>query len=192
VVQQIGFFAYFFSMPIILIGVWGWSALEAGYAMAFSMAISAIVVPPAARWAERRGYTGLILFGAAVVSCATLWWLLTFDVEPDLWWALVPGLVLQGTGSSIVGNFTSGAALTHVPPHVMGQGNSLHQMSRRVGGAIGVAAAIALLGESADPEALLDGARHVWAMLIGVHVVMSALFIAGQAKGRHALQEVAA
>ncbi len=180
VVQQIGFFAYFFSLPIILIGVWEWSALEAGYAMAASMGVSGAVVFPAARWAERRGYTGLILVGSVIVSAASVWWLLTFETSPNIWWALVPGLVLQGIGSSIVGNFISGSALHHVPQEVMGQGNSLHQMSRRVGGAIGVALTIALLGESQDPATLLSGAHHVWVLLIVVHVVMAMLFLLGQ------------
>jgi EmrB/QacA subfamily drug resistance transporter len=175
VVQQVGFFGYFFALPIILTGVWHWTVLQAGYAMALSMAVSAVVVVFAARFADAHGYTGLILVGAAITAGSAVWWIVTMRVEPDVWLALGPGLVLQGIGSSIVGNLTTAFALRHVPVELMGSANSLHQMSRRVGGALGVALTVALLGTSQDPAELLDGARRSWGLLILVHVVMAGL-----------------
>jgi EmrB/QacA subfamily drug resistance transporter len=190
VVQQVGFFGYFFSLPLILTGVWKWSSLSAGYAMAGSMAVSALVVFPCARWAERRGYTGMVLAGTVLVSVSYIWWLITFSTSPNIGWALVPGLVITGVGSSITGNFASGSALHHVPPEVMGQGNSLHQMSRRIGGSIGVALTIALIGESHDPKALLAGAHRVWILLIVVHGLMAVLFALGSAPSRSARRPI--
>ena len=182
VVQQIGFFSYFFSFPIILTGVWRWSVLRAGYAMAVSMAVSAVVVVLAARFADAHGYTALIVVGTVVAAASAAWWLATFGVTPDVAWALVPGLVLQGAGSSIVGNLTTAAALRGVPAGLMGSANSLHQMARRVGGAVGVAVTVALLGESRDRGALLQGARRAWVLLIVVHVVMGGLVVLAGAK----------
>jgi EmrB/QacA subfamily drug resistance transporter len=187
VIQQVGFFAYFFSSPIILTGVWGWSVLQAGWAMALSMVVSALAIPPAAKWVESRGYTRLVLIGAAIVAAAAVWWLLTFDVTPDVTGALLPGLVLMGVGSSIVGNFTSGAALAHVPTALMGSGNSLHQMARRIGGGIGVALTVALLGETGDPVKLLDGARRVWILLVVVHAAMSVFVWLGRSSSAGSL-----
>jgi EmrB/QacA subfamily drug resistance transporter len=179
VAQQVGFFGYFFSLPIILTGVWNWSVLEAGYAMAVSMAVSAVVIVFAARFADARGYTRLILVGAAIATSSALWWIVTMGTTPDIWLALGPGIVLQGIGSSIVGNLTTGAALKGVPVELMGSANSLHQMSRRVGGALGVALTVALIGASTDPTELLDGARRAWGLLIAAHVLMAAFVVAG-------------
>ena len=188
-VQQIAFFSYFFSLPLILTGAWHWSTLHAGYAMAISMAVSAAVVFPAARWVERHGYTRLVLIGAAIGAASCLWWMLTFKVTPNTWWALAPGLAVFGVGSSITGNFMTGAALRHVPASVMGQGNALHQMGRRIGGAIGVALTIALIGESRDRSPLLAGGRRAWVLLIVVHLLMSVLFLIGQIPQRHRTAE---
>ena len=182
VVQQVGFFGYFFSFPIILTGVWKWSVLRAGYAMAVSMAVSALVVVFAARFADARGYTAIVVVGAAVTAGAALWWLATFRVTPNVAWALLPGLVLQGAGSSIVGNLTTAAALRRVPVALMGSANSLHQMGRRVGGAIGVALTVALLGVSSDRATLLAGARRAWVMLVAVHVLMAGLVLAAHGR----------
>jgi EmrB/QacA subfamily drug resistance transporter len=188
-VQQIAFFSYFFSLPLILTGAWHWSTLKAGYAMAISMAVSAGVVFPCARWVERRGYTRLVIVGAAIGAASCLWWMLTFRVKPNTWWALAPGLAIFGIGSSITGNFMTGAALRHVPASVMGQGNALHQMGRRIGGAIGVALTIALIGESRERGPLLAGGKRAWVLLIVVHVIMTALFLIGQMPNRQRAAE---
>ena len=178
IVQQIGFFGYYFSLPLILTGVWEWSALNAGYAMAGSMLVSAVVAPISGRIADRRGYEGLLLVGCALTAAAAAWWLLNFRLDVRVVAALVPGLVLQGIGSCIVGNLTTGAALRSVPAGLMASANSLHQMARRVGGALGVALVIALLGESRLPAELLIGARRVWVLLIVVHAAMVPLVVA--------------
>jgi MFS family permease len=177
VVQQVGFFGYYFSLPLILTGVWKWSVLNAGYAMAGSMVVSAIVAPFAGRWADRRGDTGLLIVGCALIATANLWWLAFFRVPVQAALALVPALIVQGAGSSIVGNFATAAALRSVPGELMASGNALHQMGRRVGGAFGVALSIALLGESKNPAGLLNGARRVWILMLLVHVLMAALVV---------------
>jgi MFS family permease len=184
IIQQVGFFSYFFSLPLVLTGAWGWSTVEAGWAMAASMFISALVVFPCARWAERHGYNAMIQVGAAMVIAACAWWIITFSTSPNVGWALAPGIVVLGIGSSITGNFVSSSALSHVPPAYMGQGNALHQMCRRIGGGIGVALTIALIGESRDAEPLLHGGQRVWTLLIVVHVLMAATFAMGQVRSR--------
>ncbi|MEY4371626.1 MAG: hypothetical protein RL219_395 [Actinomycetota bacterium] len=184
IIQQIGFFSYFFSLPLVLTGAWQWSSLEAGYAMAVSMAISALVVFPCARWAERHGYNVMIQVGAALVIVSCIWWIITMSTSPNIGWALAPGLVVMGVGSSITGNFVSSSALSHVPAAYMGQGNALHQMCRRIGGGIGVALTIALIGESREPGPLLHGGQRVWLLLIVVHVLMGTTFALGRVRSR--------
>jgi NTE family protein len=177
IVQQIGFFGYYFSLPLILTGVWKWSVLNAGYAMAASMAVSAIVAPFAGRWADRRGYTRLLIVGFVLVASANIWWLTFFHVRVNVALGLAPALVVQGAGSSIVGNFATAAALRAVPSELLASANALHQMGRRVGGAFGVALSIALIGEAKDSSRLLDGARRVWVLMLVVHAIMAALIV---------------
>jgi NTE family protein len=177
IVQQIGFFGYYFSLPLILTGVWKWSVLDAGYAMAGSMAVSALVAPVAGRWADRRGYTRLLMIGCTLVASANVWWLVFFQVRVNVALALAPALIVQGAGSSIVGNFATAAALRAVPGELLASANALHQMARRVGGAFGVALSIALLGEAKNPSVLIGGARRVWVLMIVVHATMAALVI---------------
>jgi MFS family permease len=184
IVQQIGFFGYYFSLPLILTGVWKWSVLNAGYAMAGSMAVSAIVAPVAGRWADRRGFTRLLVVGCTLVATANIWWLTFFHVRVNVALALAPALIVQGAGSSIVGNFATAAALRAVPGELLASANALHQMGRRVGGAFGVALSIAVLGEAKNPAVLINGARRVWFLMIVVHLVMAALVVRSRADRR--------
>jgi NTE family protein len=190
VVQQSGFFGYFFATPLILTGVWRWSVLDAGWAMAVSMVVSAAVVMFVAKIADTRGYTGILVVGIVVTAGSGLWWIATMGVTPSIWWALGPGLVMQGIGGSITGNLTTGAALRSVPSDLMGSAGSLHQMCRRVGGALGVALTVALLGTATDPADLLRGAQRVWWMLVIVHAVMAVFVIAGGRAARAAPSRV--
>ncbi len=171
-IQQMGFLAWFFSTSIILRNMWGWSALDTGLAISAAMATSAVTGPIGGRAADRFGYPATVAVAVWVAAAGPLWWLLTIDADPDLWRALLPGLVLFGAGGGVVGIITTGAALHDLPEEQLGAANAAHQTARRLASAVGVALMVGLLGE-ADGAALLDGARRVWVLVLVAHVVMA-------------------
>ncbi len=176
-IQQMGFLAWFFSTSIILRNMWGWTALETGLAISAAMAASAVTGPVGGRLAERLGYPATVGLTVWVAVAGPAWWLLTIDADPDLWGALLPGLLLFGAGGGVVGIITTGAALHDLPEAQLGSANAAHQTARRLASAVGVALMVALLGEADGPE-LLDGAQRVWVLVLATHVVMALPMVA--------------
>lgn len=170
-IQQVGFFGWFLTGPLIMTGLWGWSVREAGLAVALSQVMSTIGAPIGGRMVTRFGYTPPIVVSSMITASGSFWLFLTATEQPDFWFSYLPAALVMGFGAAICGTMTVGAALGAIPAQSMGAGNSLLQLVRRMGGAIGVAVAIALLGNGTG-DALLPGARRVWLMVTVVHIAM--------------------
>ena len=168
--QQAGFFAFFITGPLIMINVWQWSVGKVGVAIAVSQMPSSIGSPLGGRLVKRFGYRDLEIAGALFAASGVAWMVLTAGPTANVWFGYLPGALLFGFGCSLCGTLSSGAALASLPPDVLGIGNSLQQLLRRMGGAIGVAIAYVLLGDAKGP-ALLAGGRRVWWMVVVVHLV---------------------
>lgn len=170
-IQQIGFFSWFLTTPLILVNVWGWSVVASGSAMALGLAVSAISGPLGGRWADRSGTTIPIVISAIVAAAGPGWLALTARPHPAFWTAFLPATLLMGGGGGICGMLTTGGALQRMPPTTLGSANSTHQLFRRICGMAGVAVALALLGDHVGPS-LLSSARVVWTMVSVAHLVM--------------------
>ena len=67
-----GFAIAFFGNVQFLTGVWGWSVLKAGFAIAPGPLLVAVVAPFAGRFAARHGQRTLLLPGGLVLGCGAL------------------------------------------------------------------------------------------------------------------------
>ena len=59
---QLGVFAFFFSTPLFLVNVWGWSTAGVGWALALPLVVSFVSVPTG-RFADRHGFRGVLVVG---------------------------------------------------------------------------------------------------------------------------------
>lgn len=171
VLQQAGFFAFFITGPLIMTNVWNWSVGQVGLAIAVSQVLTSVGSPLGGRLVARFGYRDLIIAGALTAALGVSWMTITAGTTPRVWTGFVPGSLLFGFGCAICGTLSSGGAMAALPAHLLGAGNSLQQLIRRMGGAIGVALAYAVLGGEKGPE-LLDGGRRVWWMVVVVHLLV--------------------
>ena len=169
VLSQAGFFAFFFSLPLLLIDVWGWSTLEAGLALAFNQAVSAVVGLPAGRRADRRGPVGVIVVGGVIAAVGYGWLALGVDEEPALSTLLVPTLILAGAGSMMVGGTISAAAFRDVDDDRLGRASAAHYVTRRLGSAVGAIVAVAVLGDRLGVDAL-PSFRTIWLFTAACYV----------------------
>jgi len=167
-IQQAGFFSWFLTAPLIMSELWGWSTKEIGLALAVSQILSTIGSPLGGQIVIRWGSNVAIAFGTTVNIVAMLWAVTTMSAESDFWGSYLPMALLFGFGSAIAGTVTTGAALAALPTELLGTGNSIIQLVRRMGGALGTAAGFALLGEASGPD-LLDGARRAWILVAVIH-----------------------
>ena len=169
--QQIGFFAWYVTTPLILKTVWGWSTFEAGVGMALGQVTASFSAPFGGRWSDRVGTTPPIVTSAIVAAAGPMWFAVTASRSPHFLTSFLPASVLMGLGGGICGTLTTSAALYDLPGATLGAANSVNQLISRVCGVIGVAVAVALLGEAKGPS-LLTPAKRVWVMVSLAHLLM--------------------
>lgn len=169
---QVGIFAWFFSMPLFLANVWGWSTLAGGLAMAVPMLISFNSVQ-AGRYADRRGYRPVLVAGGLIASLGVFWWIAFLTTDESIL-VLGVGLVLFGWGGGMVGVTGMGAALNSVGDEDLAEANAALQTSRRLIQGLGAAIALAILGNR-DTTSLRDF-RLVW-LLVGTGYALSAIVL---------------
>ena len=67
-----------------------------------------------------------------------------------------------GLGIGLTFPMLSAAAVSTLPPNRFAVGSAVNQTARQIGGAIGVATLVLLLGSPASTAAALDGFHHLW------------------------------
>jgi len=83
-------------------------------------------------------------------------------VEPAYVAEWLPGMLLIGFGIGLTFPVLSAAAVSTLPPERFGVGSAVNQTARQVGGAIGVAIMVTLLGRPQDLAAALAGFERLW------------------------------
>jgi EmrB/QacA subfamily drug resistance transporter len=145
---------------LFLIGVWGYSPLEAGLSMTPGAIIAAAVALRAGPVVARRGPWVVIAGGALVLGTAGLLLTVALPAQPAFLAFWLPLGVLIGVGTGAITTGVSTAAALAVPPERFAAAVGLNQTGRQVGGALGVAALAALL---AHPGAGVAPYTHVYA-----------------------------
>lgn len=147
-----GFFAMIFVNVQFLTGVWGYDAIGTGFAIAPGPLMAAIVAAPAGRLADRFGHRivivpGSVLFSAGVAAAA-LW----LPLEPAYWSRYFPMFVLTGAGVGLIISTSNAAANAFLPPDRFAMGGAVNATMRQIGAALGIAVAVAILGDVARVE----------------------------------------
>ena len=143
------FFAFFFYMT----GVWHYSLPRAGLAVTPG---PLLVVPTAivtGRLAARMGHRPFLVGGALIYAASGLWFLLMPGAEPAYLREWLPGLLLSGIGVGMVLPSLSGAAVNRLPAQHYAVGSAVNQATRQIGGVLGVAVTVLLLGHGAASHA---------------------------------------
>jgi EmrB/QacA subfamily drug resistance transporter len=181
-----GFGAFVLSSVEFLTGVWGYSAVRAGLAIApgplMVLPFARLVAP---RLAVRFGGVGRVaVLGCAVGAGAQLLWLLSMTAHPGYLAHLLPAQLLGGAGVGLTIPSLLGAGSASLAPARFGTGSGILNMGRQVGTVLGVAGLVAVLAHVApgDPlptyrhavilvVAFFGAAGAVSAALLGARVV---------------------
>lgn len=173
-----GFGAWLLSLVEFLTGVWHFSAVQAGLAIApgplMVLPFARAVAP---RLAARIGGPGRVaMIGCALNLGAQVLWLTQIRANPDYVSHLLPVQLLGGAGVGLSIPSLLGAGSESLPPARFGTGSGILNMARQIGTVFGVAGLIAVLSHvtPGDPVAAF---RHAVFLVMGFFA--SALIVSG-------------
>ncbi len=157
-----GFYGYTLVNVLFLTGVWRYSVLEAGLAITPGPFVAAAVAGPASRLAERIGHRIACSVGALLWGAAVLWLVTQVGTTPAYASEWLPGIVLLGLGAGIAFPNVSGAAVAAAPGRSFATATALNSVARQIGGALGVAVVVALIGTPTTIAGAADAFDAAW------------------------------
>jgi EmrB/QacA subfamily drug resistance transporter len=163
-----GFGAFLLNMVEFLTGVWHFSAIDAGLAIApgplMVLPFARLVAP---RLSAKLGGAGRVaVIGCFVNVAAQSLWLSQIQVHAAYATHLLPAQLLGGAGVGLTIPSLIGAGTASIPPARFGTGSGVLNMARQIGTVLGVAGLIAILAglNVADPVVAF---RHGTELVIG-------------------------
>jgi EmrB/QacA subfamily drug resistance transporter len=168
-----GFGAFVLSAVEFLTGVWHYSAVDAGLAIA----PGPLMVLPFARLVAPRltallgGPGRVAAIGCAVNAGAQLLWLTQIQAQPAYLTHLLPAQLLGGAGVGLAIPSLLGAGSASLTPARFGTGSGILNTGRQVGTVLGVAGLVAILSR-VSPTDPIPAFRSALVMVI-------AFFVAG-------------
>jgi EmrB/QacA subfamily drug resistance transporter len=159
---SMGFFAMLLGNILFLTSVWHFSILDAGLAVTPGPLVVATISGPAGKLAGKYGFRRVLMVGFSVFTLGVLWYVARVGVTPDYPAIWLPGTLIVGTGIGLTFPVLSAAAVSSLEPARYAVGSAVNQTSRQVGGAIGVALLVVILGTPTSAVAALRNFQHLW------------------------------
>ena len=178
-----GFGAFVLSTVEFLTGVWHYSAVLAGLAIApgplMVLPFARIVAPRLTGWLGGPGRVAVL--GCAVNAGAQLLWLTQIQAEPAYLTHLLPAQLLGGAGVGLTIPSLLGSGSTSLTPARFGTGSGILNMARQIGTVLGVAGLVAILSRVSRTDPVMayrSGLILVIAFFAGAGAVSAALLTA--------------
>ena len=149
-----GGFSMWLVWPLFLQDIWDYTAFETALAITPGPIVAAPIAIVAGRTADRRGYHGMVMAGSIMPVIAVVFLAVRLDATPDYWTEFFPGIVLFGAGFGLTFSPLNAAALRGVRASALAQVHAAFNTINNAAGAVGIAVAVALLGESGRSDAL--------------------------------------
>jgi len=157
-----GFFAMLLGNILFLTSVWHYSILRAGLAVTPGPLVVAAVSGPAGRLASRVGFRRVLLVGTTCFAGGLVWYATRIGVHPAYLKHWLPATLITGLGIGLTFPVLSAAAVSSLHPERFAVGSAVNQTARQVGGALGVALLVVILGTPHSALAALGDFRHLW------------------------------
>jgi predicted MFS family arabinose efflux permease len=140
--------------PLYLTRVWGYSKVQVGLSLLPGPIVSAFVTTFGSRISERYGHEVLVRWGPSLNVLSLAWPLLFLGSEPNYWLSVGPAIGLTGAGWALTQPPLNSGVVSRVGPDFYGEVNATFNTVRNVAGALGVAIAVAIIGEAGRADVL--------------------------------------
>jgi EmrB/QacA subfamily drug resistance transporter len=164
VAWAVGFYAMLLANVLFLTTVWHYSTLRAGLAITPGPVTVALLSRSAGAWAARVGYRRVLVAGSVAFAAAQLWSAALMPAHPEYLARWLPASILGGVGIALTFPVLGAAAVAGLPPDRFGVGGALNQTARQMGGVLGVALLVAILGTPTSLDDALHAFRQGWVM----------------------------
>lgn len=151
--------------PLYMSRVWGWDKFTIGIALTPGPIFSGITTSVAGRLSDKYGYTWMLRIGSALLVAGMAWEWATIGPNANYWVCLFPTIACMGAGWAMVSPQLNGALLKHVHRDYWGEANASFNTVRNVAAALGIATAIALVGEGTG-EGAASAFEPLWAFYV--------------------------
>jgi hypothetical protein len=105
----------------------------------------------------------VLLVGSGFFAGGLTWYATRVGLHPMYLARWLPATLITGLGIGLTFPVLSAAAVSSLPAERFAVGSAVNQTARQVGGALGVAVLVVLLGTPHTPGAALTDFRHLWA-----------------------------
>ena len=162
VLYAMGFFAMLLGNILFLTSVWHYSILKAGLAVTPGPLVVAVVSGPAGRVAAAgRLPRPCSLVGFGVFAAGLLWYATRVGLHPAYLAEWLPATLITGLGIGLTFPVLSAAAVSSLHIERFAVGSAVNQTARQVGGALGVALLVVILGTPVDRAQALSDFHHL-------------------------------
>lgn len=168
---SMGFFAMLLGNILFLTSVWHYSILGAGLAITPGPLVVATVSFPAGKLASRIGFRPVLLVGALFFAGGLAWYATRVGVHPAYLSQWLPATLVTGLGIGMTFPVLSAAAVSSLHSERFAVGSAVNQTARQVGGALGIAILVVILGSPRSPTAALGSFRHLWTFCASMAVL---------------------
>jgi len=180
VASAFAFFAAFGALLIsgvlFLTGVWGQPILRAGLELAPGPLAALVFAGVASRIGPRVGMGAVGAVGGLLVAVGIAFNAARLGLTPHYADVFLPGQLIGGAGIGLAMPAFTAVAVSAVPPTRFATAIGISSMFRQVGGALGVAAFVALVGVPTRANAI-DAYRHGWYFMIVASFVGAVLML---------------
>ena len=161
-VYAMGFFAMLLGNILFLTGVWGYSTLQAGLAVTPGPIVVALVSRPAGKLASRVGFRRVLLIGALCFGGGLVLFAWRAGLTPAYLTPWLPATLVTGLGIGLTFPVLSAASVHSLPAERFGVGSAVNQTARQIGGSVGIAILVVILGTPHSPVEALANFRQLW------------------------------
>jgi EmrB/QacA subfamily drug resistance transporter len=171
------FYALLLCNVLFLTSAWGYSILEAGFAVTPGPLSAALSAPLAGRLADSFGQRVVALPGALFFAAGCTLFAIGIDATPDYAGEYLIPTILTGTGVGFSFAAWGSAAVAELPPARFATGSAVLACLRQIGAVLGIAALVAVL-EAAPAGDPVQGFTDAWTMMAVTAGVVALLALA--------------
>jgi len=149
-VLGIAFGMMFLAFYLLVTGVWHYSQAMAGFAATPGPLFATLVAAGLSHRLSKRNARLPMMAGGLAFAVSNIWLVLRVNEEPAYLTIWLPGQVLGGIAIGLMLPSIAAVAVSTLPQHQLGIGSAVNSALRQLGSSLGVALAVALVGNSAS------------------------------------------